>query len=141
MDIMTTPPRADVSTQTSQPAARVAQDAVSVRPETSRPVMGASEADKPTPGRSSEFQPLDVVQVGDNDDIPVPPEPPRESAVLAIIAAAQEPDDGPGAEADAKAEEKGSDAAAPADSPTTAIPALLKDIEDGPVNPTVDIRS
>ncbi len=139
MDIMTTPPRADVSTQTSQPAARVAQDAVSVRPETSRPVMGASEADKPTPGRSSEFQPLDVVQVGDNDDIPVPPEPPRESAVLAIIAAAQEPDDSPGAAAEA--EDKGSDAAAPADSPTAAIPALLKDIEDGPVNPTVDIRS
>ncbi|OAN84304.1 hypothetical protein A8B78_07510 [Jannaschia sp. EhC01] len=122
-----------------------APGALSTRAETARPVLAAARADTARMSGQDGFQPLDTFEVGDNDHVPVPPEPPRESTVLAMIASAAEfeaPTDAE-TETDAARPQETQDAsprAATGEGQRDTLATNLRDIEAGPSNPTVDIR-
>ncbi|MBY4892549.1 hypothetical protein KUL25_07205 [Rhodobacteraceae bacterium N5(2021)] len=128
-----------------------APGALSTRAETARPVLAAARADTARMSGQDGFQPLDTFEVGDNDHVPVPPEPPRESTVLAMIASAAEfeaPTD-TGADTDTDADtgaarpqvtQDASPRAATVEGQRDTLATNLRDIEAGPSNPTVDIR-
>ncbi len=124
MDFPIQAPRTDPAALSNAVLQRPAPDQISLKPETARPVMSADTASAASTTAREKFQPLDVYEVGDNDRMPIPPEPPRESAVLAVMANASPP-------------------AGVADTQPSKDPMAvsLRDIEDGPTNPTVDIRS
>lgn len=98
-------------------------NALSTAAETQRSVLAAAEADPTRTRTEGEFKPLDTFEVGDNDHVPVPPEPPREATVLAVFA------DAPDVEDSAEPVE--------VEEPMTAT---LRDIDGEAKNPTVDIR-
>lgn len=151
MDYSNLPPRSEPVALSGNAAASLAPAAMSTRAETTRPVLAAEAARDPTALKSQTMQPLDTFKVGDSDYVPVPPEPPREAAVLAIIANAlkldmPEPEvpapDATRVEAKAVAPspdppDHGSEPqAVPATEPLTEA---LQTIASGPENPTVDI--
>ena len=129
---------------------------MSTRAETARPVLAAEAARDPTALKSQTMQPLDTFKVGDSDYVPVPPEPPREATVLAIIANAQTLDlpgpDAPALQAaqsedlrEARSEAPSPDppdqSAEPPAAPTAEpLTQTLQTIVSGPENSTVDIR-
>lgn len=137
MEFSNVTPRADLANVTATPSLRMPPGALSISPETTRPVTAAEATNKTAASKDDGFQPLDTYEVGDNDRLPVPPEPPREAMVLAIMAAApvEEAVDIP---ADARAEPEAEPAKAP--ERATALAETLRDIDAGPANPTVDIR-
>lgn len=116
-------------TPLSGPAAAIPDPtALSAPAETNRPVWASASVDAAKEQKG--FEPLDTFAVGDNDHIPVPPEPPRKETVLAIMA-------------DATHNGEQDETAAPQASPpaaTDAMAAARQEIEAGPYNPTVDIR-
>lgn len=124
MEFTNTPPRSEPAAFTIPIAQRQAPEAVSATPETARPVLAADTADAASGAKGETFQPLDMYEVGDNDRMPVPPEPPRESTVRAVMADAP-----PVAEDEAP------------EPPKEPMVDTLRAINDGPSNPTVDIRS
>ena len=123
MELSSLSPRAEPATPTAAAADRPAPHVLSTAAETARPVLAAAKADPANGRMEQEFQPLDTFEVGDNDHVPVPPEPPREETVRAIMAHTQDAD----VEDAAPIREE-------------ALETALRDIEDGPENPTVDIR-
>ena len=123
MEFSSVAPRVDPAAQSNNVAFRQPAEALSVKPEIARPVVAADQASDATAAHRS-FEPLDTYEVGDNDHVPVPPEPPRKATVLAVIA------DAPEVETPEEAPE-----------PTEPLPELLRAIDDGPANPTVDVRS
>lgn len=176
MDYANLPPRAEPAALSGMNAAKFAPDAISTRPETARPVVAVESARKtdgaPDSARKTAeaMQPLDTFEVGDNDYVPVPPEPPRQSTVLAIMANAaqaspaedtaantapaasdeapdspqpldQEPTVARAPEAEASSEPTASPAPPPSAPLSAPLSDALRTIEGGPENPTVDIRS
>lgn len=121
MEFTPLPPRAEPAAQAAAPAQRQAPDAVSSVPETTRPVVAAEKSEPTSDAAQERFQPLDIYEVGDNDRMPVPPEPPRQSTVLAVMADAPPLED-------------------TAEPPAKPIEQALQAIDQGPSNPTVDIR-
>ncbi|GAB5445652.1 hypothetical protein [Gymnodinialimonas sp.] len=121
MEFSNLPPRAEPAVLGTAAVQRQTPDALSTPADTARPVLAAAKADETRTAPTDDFQPLDTFEVGDNDHVPVPPEPPREATVLALIASdtSDEPEPAPAPE---------------------ALSASLRDIEAGPENPTVDIR-
>lgn len=123
MEYSNLPPRAEPAAFSAAAIQRQAPDALSTQADTARPVLAAAKSDAARATAPDDFQPLDTFEVGDNDHVPVPPEPPRKATVLALIADAAEVE------------------AAPDPAPIqAALTASLRDIEAGPDNPTVDIR-
>lgn len=96
----------------------------------------------PMPIKGLGIAPLHMVQVGDNDDIPVPPEPPRDRAVSAAMPM---PEPVPEQMPEPVPEQQAAPEMPPAEPPALRaepeIAQSLRQIEDGPSNPTVDIRS
>lgn len=123
MEFSNLPPRADQIPFGAAETRNPAPGAPGTRAETLRPVMAAAKTDPDRAVPADDFQPLDTFEVGDNDHVPVPPEPPRQPAVLAAMAQPTGADTVP-------------DHAATQASLTTS----LRDLDDGPGNPTVDIR-
>ena len=124
MDFPIQAPRTDPVALSNAILQRPTPDQISTKPETARPVVAAEQTDAAAGTKGKEFQPLDMYEVGDNDRMPVPPEPPRKAAVLAVIANAP-----PAAEPEE---------VEPAPDPMTTA---LREIDEGPANPTVDMRS
>lgn len=118
------------------PAAQVDARAGVSGPEILRPVDASEPPADPAPIKGLGIPPLDMAHVGDNDDLPEPPDPPRAPvASLPVMA------DDPSPETIAAAPD-GSEAEAPA-LPRAAeadLGGLLRDLQDGPANPTVDLR-
>jgi hypothetical protein len=136
MEFNVAPPRADYPALANTPLVRLAAKQVAMRPETANPVTGAEAMGLPAPIKGLGIPPLDVFQVGDNDDVPVPPEPPRQSAVMAIIASAAEtPDEprDPGPQDTAAPLSRGMQA--------DALPSLLRSLDDTAGPRSVDLRS
>ncbi|HID68177.1 MAG TPA: hypothetical protein EYP31_07970 [Roseibacterium sp.] len=123
MDFSILPQRVELAVPPDNGTFRLPSETHSGKPETARPVLAAEKVDKSSLSIREDFRPLDTYEVGDNDHVPVPPEPPREADVLAIIADAPE----------------AADLDEPPDT-AEALPHLLRAIDDGPANPTVDIR-
>lgn len=122
MEFSNLPPRVEPAALSGDVASKQPQNALSTAAETARPVLAAEAAADTTASKNDGFHPLDTFEVGDNDYVPVPPEPPRKATVLAVMADAPllEPVE-----------------AAPSPEP---LVEALRDIDTGPVNPTVDIR-
>lgn len=152
MDYSNLPLRAEPVALSGNAAASLAPAAMSTQAETARPVLAAEAARDPTALKSQTMQPLDTFKVGDSDYVPVPPEPPREATVLAIIANAPKLDmpapEVPAPDAtlsEVQAETPSPDPpnqgaesqAGPAAEPLTQS---LQTIVSGPENSTVDIR-
>jgi hypothetical protein len=157
METLSLSPRLDPAALPGHAALRRAPSMMSVVAESLRPVLAASSTGVATNQSSDGFKPLDTYEVGDNDQVPVPPEPPRKAMVLAIIGDLMSSDDTPEASespampsTDAA---QSSDTPAPPpsgspDAPRTATPAradtlatALRTLETGPANPTINIRS
>ncbi|QXT38084.1 hypothetical protein [Gymnodinialimonas ceratoperidinii] len=117
-------PRTEPAGLPASTSQNFAPSALSTAAETARPVLAVAKTDAADAKTGEEFQPLDTFEVGDNDHVPVPPEPPREATVRAIIADAPEIEE---------VEE-------PAD-PEDPIAATLRDMEADSKTPTVDVRS
>ena len=148
MDVTSTPPRVEISVSPARMDMRETTGTMTGRSETKTPVTetGAA-ADVQRRG----VEPLDLFQVGDNDDIPVPPEPPRPPlALLALDPADIAPEEPEDAEPDRNsepdqvtgpavtdaAEAQAEDATGRPAVPTEAYQAASTD----PVERTVDIR-
>lgn len=116
-------PRADAAGLAATTQLSHGPNALSTAAETQRPVLAAAGADPARAKTDGEIQPLDTFEVGDNDHVPVPPEPPREATVLAVIADAPEIED-------------------PAEPVEVKEPmaVTLREIDGEAENPTVDIR-
>lgn len=123
MEFSSIVPKADHGAQPVAAPDRPAPQAMSTAAETDRPVLAAAKSDTTRGATGEEFQPLDTFEVGDNDHIPVPPEPPRKETVLAVIASAAE-----------------ADIADTVASSADSLADTLRNIDTGPDNPTVDIR-
>lgn len=150
MEFPTQPPRVDLAAHLQGPAARLPKRATSTPPETALPVLATPPASLPAPIKGLGIAPLDLFQVGDNDDIPLPPDPPRRSAALAIIASMPEPEPEPDASPAASAAPPTPDPApvpAPDANPAPPVPhgdtlhQLLTALAQGSSPPSVDIRS
>lgn len=125
MDFPIQAPRTDATALSYSPLQRPLPEAVSTAPETARPVLAAERSGAASGTKGESFQPLDMYEVGDNDRMPVPPEPPRTAAVLAIMADAPPVTDVKG----------------PVPPQSDPMADTLRVIDKGPANPTVDIRS
>jgi len=75
--------------------ARLPPQASSTRPETLRPVQAVEALRLPAPIKGLGIAPLDLYQVGDNDETPPPPEPPRRGAMHSVQPAPQPAPDEP----------------------------------------------
>ena len=84
MDISTIPARAELAVPNAVTVPRLKAATHTGRPETANPVTAPDRAEAAAQPQAQSIKPLDVFQVGDNDDVPVPPEPPRQS--LALVA-------------------------------------------------------
>lgn len=148
MDYAYLPPRMDPAALSGNAALRLAPDAMSSKAETARPVVAVERSIQSSASKSGGFKPLDTFEVGDNDDIPVPPDPPRKARLQTIINSLP-----PSETPDVDAPNSGApsvdhpDATAPAlDAPNTPtekaepLTAALRDIDPGQNAPTFDIR-
>ncbi len=86
MDFSNVPLRVELAVQPTAPQDRLPKRAVSAAPETALPVLAVAPPRLPGPIKGLGIAPLDLFQVGDNDEIPPPPEPPRKAAALMVIA-------------------------------------------------------
>ncbi|WP_224815252.1 hypothetical protein [Hasllibacter sp. MH4015] len=130
MDITTTPPRVELAVQPTQAETRLAAHAVTGRPETANPVTAPDRPSHPAPIKGLGIPPLDMYQVGDNDDIPLPPEPPRQSVAMVRV-------DPPAGDARPDAPEAAPDRS---DNRADPSPRPYASAVAEPENPTVDIR-
>ncbi|MEX3014919.1 hypothetical protein [Gymnodinialimonas hymeniacidonis] len=143
MDITNTPARPELTVPQAPTEARLKPGDVTGRPETANPVTAAEQSRASTAANAQPIKPLDVFQVGDNDDLPVPPDPPRQSLAMVPLDL-PEPANVPSEEAEPTSEaptamdETGTepnspDTSRPEESPyTSGAP--------NPSSPTVDIR-
>ncbi len=137
MDITNAPPRVEIAVPLAPKEARLPDQAMTGRPETANPVTAAAKTGDPSAVARQGPEPLDVFQVGDNDDLPVPPDPPRQS--LAMVAVAQLEPSEPDPEAEEPSDIPQQVAAAPTRDPALAAEPYQSGTAE-PVNPTVDIR-
>ncbi|MBF9043907.1 hypothetical protein HKCCE4037_11255 [Rhodobacterales bacterium HKCCE4037] len=113
MDISSIPARVELSVPHAPIESRMKVAANTGRPETANPVTAVDAPEAPAPAKRQELKPLDVFQVGDNDDVPVPPEPPRRSlALVAVEVPEATPEESPQVQAEAEG-----DTPAPTESP------------------------
>lgn len=178
MDITNTPSRVELAVPPARTDIRANTGEVTGQAETRNPVTAPDKADTTRATRhhdpaSQEWaqtarsvQPLDVFQVGDNDDIPPPPEPPRHPLAMLAMAppdaaaglegtppmdAADLPIDTASDVASGEPQGKAPDpkhgediVAKPAAEPAGPTAAAMDFYQSGapkPVNRTVDIRS
>jgi hypothetical protein len=165
MDITNTPSRVELAVSPLRADIHATPGAVTGQAETKNPVTAPDKADTTRATRHHDqaapdaaqtaraVKPLDMFQVGDNDDIPPPPAPPRPPlAMLAMaspdpVAIAEVPDaadDAPLPGTSAVNDANGPDTAPaedakPPQQPATA-PEYYQSGAPAPVNRTVDIR-
>ncbi|MEJ6389036.1 hypothetical protein [Gymnodinialimonas ulvae] len=175
MDITNTPSRVELAVSPARADIRTNAGSMTGRAETKNPVTATDKTESTgaarqhetasqNPGQSARaVKPLDVFQVGDNDDIPPPPEPPRHPlAMLAMAppdpategdilevdsdadAAARQADatiEGPdGATGDTQTSQTKVQPSPPAPDPAAAAPEFYQSGAPEPINRTVDIR-
>ncbi|MEJ6395257.1 hypothetical protein V8J82_18495 [Gymnodinialimonas sp. 2305UL16-5] len=155
MDLSIQPPvRPPMADPANSPAAQVPRAAISTEPETARPVEAPETPTLPAPIKGLGIAPLETSRVGDNDDVPRPPEPPLEDQLSPADPRrlAQEARDE--IEADLMPDQTISDRdmdarSSPSDTkpgseaaPTqmAELSRALETLEKGPANPTVDLR-
>lgn len=85
MDVTNTPPRVELSVSPARAEIREATGDMTGRAETKNPVTETEAIASPVAAQRDGIEPLDLFQVGDNDDIPLPPEPPRPPLALLAL--------------------------------------------------------
>lgn len=147
MEIPNLPPRMELAVQPTQREARLPPQGSSASPDTLRPVLAAEVPRLPAPIKGLGIAPLDLFQVGDNDETPPPPEPPRRSVMLAVqpalppVAEATELADEPASPTpEAASSETAEHARMPDASPAAGLPQLIAVLENGAHQPRFDLR-
>lgn len=154
MDVTNTPPRVELSVSPARAEIREATGDMTGRAETKNPVTEADAIASPVAAQRDGIEPLDLFQVGDNDDIPLPPEPPRPPlALLALdpidVPAAEPSEAGPAETVPVDEVSERTPTDQPNETRTTEITsgapnaATIEAYQSAPpelVEPTVDIR-
>ncbi len=146
MDITNTPPRPELAVAQPPAEARLKPGDVTGRAETANPVIAADKANGPDPASERAIKPLDVFQVGDNDDLPVPPDPPRQALAMVAWDIPEPADEASPTEDQESDPREPAGAANPPDADQTAPDTALSEASPyksgtpNPISPTVDIR-
>lgn len=135
-----TPALTASSLTTTLPASSLGADQRSKETRSSERVDPVDPTQLPAPIKGLGIAPLDMFQVGDNDDIPVPPDPPRDP--IAMVARMEFPQDPVFAEGEG--DEASPEATPEPEAPKEPAPELARAVQvlDGDAAaPTLDIRS